>query len=149
MDMRNGAFILGNAGPPDFFPAREFVMFLARVAAGFPSPADDYVESPLDLNEFLVTNPPATFFVRASGDSMIGSGIHSGDVLVVDRSRIPGNGNVVIAAIDGQLTVKRFQRVNGVIQLLADNSDYPPIVPEGEETLEIWGVVKHVIHSLV
>jgi DNA polymerase V len=119
------------------------------VSAGFPSPADDYLEGTIDLNEYLINHPSATFLVRASGHSMINAGIFDGDILVVDRSLKPLPGKVVIAAIDGQLTVKRLQKnpMGGFI-LLPENAEYQPIVVnEGNEVL-IWGVVTCVLHSL-
>jgi DNA polymerase V len=85
----------------------ELPLFLESVSAGFPSPADDYLENKLDLNQHLIKNPPATFFVRVTGDSMVDAGIYSGDILVVDRSLNPKDGNIVIAVINGELTVKR------------------------------------------
>ena len=115
---------------------------------GFPSPADDYIEGELDLNRLLVENPPATFFVRVAGDSMIGAGIHHNDILVVDRSLEPVPGKVVIAVVDGELTVKRFCRDGDQIRLAAANPDYPDLVPAEESSVTIWGVVAHVIHPL-
>lgn len=123
-------------------------MQLERVAAGFPSPADDYLEGRLDLNQFLIEHPAATYYVRASGDSMIGAGIHNGDILVVDRAVPARSGSVVIAAIDGELTVKRLCRNDGEIHLLAENVDYPPRNVSPDAELTIWGVVRYVIHAL-
>jgi DNA polymerase V len=100
-------------------------LFNGKVAAGFPSPADDYVEKNLDLNELLVQKPAATFFVRAQGESMLGAGIHPNDILVVDRSIEPVSGKIVICALNGELTVKRLECDNGQWQLNADNSAYP------------------------
>jgi DNA polymerase V len=122
--------------------------FLTPVSAGFPSPADDYIDQRLNLNDHLVRNPAATFFVRVSGDSMIGAGIHSGDILVVDRSLEPKEERVVIAVIDGELTVKRLRRVDGRLLLAPENSRYRPIIIANESQLEIWGVVTAVIHTL-
>ena len=123
-------------------------LFTGKVAAGFPSPADDYVEKNLDLNELLVQKPAATFFVRAQGESMLGAGIHPNDILVVDRSLEAVPGKVVICAINGELTVKRLERVNEQWQLKAENSDYADIVIHDELELVIWGVVTNVIHAL-
>lgn len=123
-------------------------LFLERVSAGFPSPADDYMEDRLDLNRYLVKHPAATFFVRASGDSMIGAGIHSGDILVVDRSLEPGNNSVVIAVINGELTVKRITKSRGKLFLLPDNESYRPIEIRDGMEFEVWGVVTTVIHAL-
>jgi DNA polymerase V len=103
-------------------------LFSGKVAAGFPSPADDYVEKSLDLNELLVQKAAATFFVRAQGESMLGAGIHPNDILVVDRSIEPVPGKVVICALDGELTVKRLERANEQWQLKAENPAYPDIV---------------------
>jgi DNA polymerase V len=123
-------------------------MFLESVSAGFPSPADDYMEDRLDLNDYLVRNPSATFFVRVTGDSMIDAGIHSGDILVVDRSLPPKDGNIVIAVIDSELTVKRLQRKKTKVFLLPENQNYKPIEITSEMNFEVWGVVTNVIHSL-
>ena len=123
-------------------------LFTGKVAAGFPSPADDYVEKNLDLNELLVQKPAATFFVRAQGESMLGAGIHPNDILVVDRSLEPVSGKVVICAINGELTVKRLERVNDQWQLKAENPAYADIVIHDELELVIWGVVTNVIHAL-
>ncbi|OHD65798.1 MAG: hypothetical protein A2176_14380 [Spirochaetes bacterium RBG_13_51_14] len=132
---------LGEGGPACF------PLFTARIPAGFPSPADDYVDKGLDLNELLVRHPAATFFVRVSGESMTGAGIHSGDVLVVDRAVAARNRSVIIAALNGELTVKRFVREKGRVHLVSENPDYAPLeVTDGME-FEVWGVVVHVIHS--
>jgi len=123
-------------------------LFNSRVAAGFPSPADDYVEKTLDLNELLVQKPAATFFVRAEGESMIGAGIHNNDILVVDRSLEATPGRVVICALNGELTVKRLASQNGHLLLHAENPDYPDIPIHDELELVIWGVVTNVIHAV-
>lgn len=118
------------------------------VAAGFPSPADDVMESELDLNELLIAHPTATFFVRASGVSMIKAGIHDNDILVVDRSLEPSDGKIVIAAVNGELTVKRLKKQGKKLQLVAENDAYPPIDITESMELHIWGVVTNVIHPL-
>ena len=134
---------------PKSSPSRlSLPLFTGKVAAGFPSPADDYVEKNLDLNELLVQKPAATFFVRAQGESMLGAGIHPNDILVVDRSLEAIPGKVVICAINGELTVKRLERVNSQWQLKAENPAYADIVIHDELELVIWGVVTNVIHSL-
>lgn len=124
-----------------------FPLFLARIPAGFPSPADDYIEGGLDLNELLVRHPAATFFVRVSGDSMIGAGINSGDVLVVDRAETPRHRSVIIALLNGELTVKRLVREGERAWLVSENPDYAPLEVRGAMDFEVWGVVVHVIHS--
>ena len=135
------------------FPAKtpsvcKLPLFGGKVAAGFPSPADDYVEKSLDLNELLVQKPAATFFVRAQGESMLGAGIHPNDILVVDRSLDPVPGKIVICALNGELTVKRLERADGQWQLKAENPAYTDIVIYEALELVIWGVVTNVIHAL-
>ena len=123
-------------------------LFLASVSAGFPSPAGDYIEGRLDLNRHLIKHPAATFFVRVAGDSMIGAGIHPGDILVVDRALEPQDTNVVIAVIDGELTVKRISRRHGKLFLVPDNQAYEPLEILEDMEFEVWGVVTSVIHNL-
>ena len=123
-------------------------LFLASVSAGFPSPAEDYIEGRLDLNRHLIKHPAATFFVRVAGDSMIGAGIHPGDILVVDRALEPQDSNVVIAVVDGELTVKRISQRHGKLFLVPDNQAYEPLEILEEMEFEVWGVVTSVIHSL-
>lgn len=123
-------------------------IFIAQISAGFPSPAADYEEGKLDLNKYLIKNPPATFIVRVSGDSMTGAGIHEGDLLIVDRSKEPQNGNVIIAVVDGQLTVKRLKIFRGKLSLEPENIKYSAQkITKGME-FEVWGVVTNVIHPL-
>jgi DNA polymerase V len=121
-------------------------LFASKVSAGFPSPADDYIEKTLDLNELLVKKPAATFFVRACGRSMLGAGIHPNDILIVDRSLEPVPGKIVICALNGALTVKRLLRRNGCWVLAAENSAYADIDLYEDLELVIWGVVTAVIH---
>ncbi len=123
-------------------------LFAHTIRAGFPSPADDYVADTLDLNEHLMPRKEATFLLTVSGDSMIGAGIHNGDILVVDRSINPTSGRVVIAILDGQFTVKTLEKQRGKIRLLPANPDFEPIELKDEQELQIWGVVTKVIHSL-
>jgi DNA polymerase V len=144
---------------PDTSTSAALPYFEAKVSAGFPSPAGDYEENRLDLNRHLIKNPAATFFVRVTGDSMVGAGIHHDDILVVDRSLDPRDGNVIIAALDGELTVKRI-RLDGEltvkririkrkkITLVPENDNFASkeVTPESE--FEVWGVVTNVIHSL-
>ncbi len=123
-------------------------LFLASVSAGFPSPAEDYIEGRLDLNRHLIKHPAAAFFVRVAGDSMIGAGIHPGDILVVDRALEPQDSNVVIAVIDGELTVKRISQRHGKLFLVPDNQAYEPLEIIETMEFEVWGVVTSVIHNL-
>ena len=126
----------------------ELPLFLANISAGFPSPADDYIDKKLDLNEFLIKHPAATFFVRVEGESMINAGIHSGDILIVDRAAHPNNDNVVIAVLEGELTVKRIRRKRGKLYLVADNPEFAPLEITTEMNFEVWGVVTYVIHPV-
>lgn len=121
-------------------------LMAAHVAAGFPSPAEQYVKEPLDLNRLLVKHPPSTFFVRAGGDSMIGVGIQPEDILVVDRSLEAADGSVVIAAVDNEFAVKTFRRDASGVRLESANPKYAPITFSGEMELRIFGVVTAVIH---
>ncbi len=120
------------------------------VVAGFPSPAEQYQETPLDLNELLVKRPAATFFVKVQGDSMIGEGIHDGDLLVVDRSLRPASGDVIIACVDGEFTVKTFRMGHGErgtgVRLEAANPRYPAIVLKQGQELDYFGKVTACIH---
>ncbi|GAB6096883.1 translesion error-prone DNA polymerase V autoproteolytic subunit [Desulfatiferula olefinivorans] len=133
---------------PSFETPCDRPLFMVPVTAGFPSPADDYVEGRLDLNAHLVKHPAATFFVRVAGDSMIGAGIHPGDILVVDRSLEAVDKRVVIAVVNGELTVKRLRMTQGRITLRAENPAYAPLEISPDMEFEIWGVVTTVIHAL-
>ena len=121
-------------------------LFLSKVKAGFPSPADDFMESRLNVNDYIIKNPSATYFVKVSGDSMIGAGIFSGDTLVVDRSLRVTDNKIVVAMIDGEFTVKRLRIYKNKMYLISENSQYPPIEVE-EQELIIWGVVTFSIHQ--
>lgn len=123
-------------------------LFSGKVAAGFPSPADDYVEKTLDLNELLVKKPAATFFARAQGESMLGAGIHQNDILVVDRSIEPVPGKIVICALNGELVVKRLKRGADQWILASESPFYPDILLHEELEMVIWGVVTNVIHAV-
>lgn len=105
------------------------------------------METALDLNEYMIDNPPATFFVRVTGESMTGAGIFPDDLLVVDRSVTARGGDIVVAVLDGEFTVKRLVRTAGRVALVAENPDFPPIRITSESDLQIWGVVRHAIRS--
>ena len=138
--------IVGIAAPQS---SREGLpLYLSPVKAGFPSPAEDFIDRKLDLHEYLVHNEAATFFLRAQGDSMVGAGIHDGDLLIVDRSIEAAHDKIVIAALDGELTVKRLQRTKGKVFLVPENPDYPVFDITEREYVYIWGVVTYVIHKL-
>lgn len=144
------ALILGRGSGVPRPPAHPLCLplFSTRVQAGFPSPADDYVEDRLDLNDLLVRHREATYFLRVQGDSMVGAGIHTGDLIVVDRAIEPLDGHVVVAEVEGELTVKRLRFRLGTPELHPENPAFPILrFREGQE-LRIWGVVTNSIHSL-
>ena len=118
------------------------------ISAGFPSPADDYIDAGIDLNEQLIRNPTSTFLLRVSGNSMTGAGIHNGDLLIVDRSLNPHPGHIVVAVIEGAFILKRLVLKNEVLYLEADNPDYQQIDLRQYENVHVWGVAIHSIHSL-
>ena len=119
-------------------------LYGSRVPAGFPSPADDHIEGKLDLNLHLIRRPAATFFIRGQGESMRDAGIFDGDLLVVDRAIAPQAGDIVIAVLHGELTVKRLRKSNGALILYAENPDFPDIALD-DAGCEAWGVVTHSI----
>ncbi|MGB1890940.1 MAG: LexA family protein [Candidatus Latescibacterota bacterium] len=122
--------------------------FIARVPAGFPSPAADYLDDGLDLNNLVIRHPAATFFVRVEGESMLGAGIHPGDTLVVDRAEVPADRSVVVAVLNGEFTVKRISQEDGTLSLVSENERMPPIRLSEEMDFEVWGVVTYVIHQV-
>ena len=123
-------------------------LFISTISAGFPSPADDYIDKTLDLNELLVQNPAATFFTRVQGLSMLGAGIHPGDILVVNRALEPSDGKIIVCALNGELTVKRLAGKTRHWILKAENPDFPDIPLHEELDIVVWGVVTSVIHAL-
>lgn len=126
----------------------KFPFFTVRVQAGFPSPGDDYIERNLDLNELLIKNPSATFFVKVEGDSMKDAGISSGDTLIVDRAIEAKDKSIVIASINGELTVKRVWIANKKVFLKPENDDFSPIEITEEMDFNIWGVVTYVVSKV-
>jgi DNA polymerase V len=122
-------------------------LMLATVPAGFPSPADEYIDEKIDLNEFLIEHPLATFFVRVKGNSMIGVGIHSGDVLIVDKAIEARNNHIVMAVMDGEFTVKRLRKINNKLFLEPENPEFKSIELNENCDFQIWGVVTYVIHN--
>lgn len=133
--------------PDPLSPSLALPLFLEGAHCGFPSPAQDYVEQQLDLNRLCVLHPAATYFVRALGDSMREAGILDGDILVVDRSLTPRHGDIIVASLDGEFTVKTLQ-LRPSLRLLPANSAYSPIEPGSEQLLEVFGVVTFCLHDL-
>lgn len=127
---------------------RSLPLYSSAVRAGMPTAADDHVEDRIDLHDYVVRHPQATFFVRVQGDSMINAGIHEGDILVVDRSLEAREGSIVIAVLDGELTVKRLRRKNNKVELVPENDRYPVITVGPEQEFRIWGVVTTVVHQV-
>ena len=137
---------------PFFVPSpdqpRSITLYDGAVPAGFPSPADDHLDQVLDLNRHLFRHPAATFLARVRGDSMLGAGIHDGDLIAVDRALSARDGHVVIAILDGEHTIKRLRRREGRVWLLPENDAYEPLEVAADASLTICGVVTHVIHGL-
>lgn len=123
-------------------------LFSSKVAAGYPASADEHIETHIDLQDHLIKNISMTFLVRVSGQSMLDAGIFENDLLVVDRSRRPTHGKIVIAAIDGQLTVKRLHQKNNQLFLMPENKKFKSIKVTPENEMLIFGVVTHVIHAV-
>lgn len=137
----------------DVYPVRSDALRNVRVApvavaAGFPSPAQDYYDGDIDLTEMLVEDQAATFIVRVSGHSMNDAGIADGDELLVDRSKTPLDGDVVVAVLDGELTIKRLRLTGSGVVLQADNADYPDITVAELSDLQVWGVATYCLHHL-
>ncbi len=123
-------------------------VFVCRVPAGFPSPAEDYLDHPLDFNELLIAHPAATFAVRITGESMTGIGIFPGDIAVVDRAIAATDGAVILGILDGEFTIKRYRRRGSALWLEAANPDFAPVPIDQDRVFEVWGVVRHVIRRL-
>ena len=122
-------------------------LFESGVSAGFPSPADDYLDLPIDLNEFLIKHPAATFYVRVKGNSMEGAGIRNGDLLIVDRAEEPRNKSIVLGVIDGEFNVKRIKKKGSDLYLMPDNPEFKPIKINDNINFQVWGVVTYVVHK--
>ncbi len=127
---------------------RRIPFFSELISAGFPSPAEDHIDKSLDLSELLVTNPPATFFLRVTGDSMIEAGIFEKDILVVDRSVDAKHGNIIVANVNAEFTVKRFYCRGGAVKLVPENVQYSDINIHEEDDFSIFGVVTSVVRQL-
>jgi len=125
----------------------ELALFLSPVSAGFPSPASDYIDKSIDLNEILIKNKPATFLVRALGDSMVNCGIFPGDILIVDKSITPAHKNIVVAILNGEFTVKKLIKEKEKIILRPENPKYKDFEIKEDDDFKIWGVVTFVIHN--
>jgi len=118
------------------------------ISAGFPSPADDFLDISIDLNKELVKNPSTTFYGRVKGDSMINAGLNDGDLLIIDKSLEPVNGKIAVCFIDGEFTVKRIKIEKDIVWLVAENENYKPIKVTSDNEFLIWGIVTTVIKTV-
>lgn len=134
---------------PDVSDELKLPLVDAFISAGFPSPADDYLEGKLDLNQLLIQNPNSTFFARVRGNSMIDVGIRDGDILIIDKSLEPQRTSVLVCFIDGEFTVKKIMKRNGDLYLMPQNSEFEPIKIDSNSDFRLWGVVTHCIHKLL
>jgi DNA polymerase V len=125
----------------------EIPLFESPISAGFPSPAEDYIDLKLDLNKFLIKHPSATFYVRVKGDSMKNAGIFDGDILIVDKSLDPKSGDIAVCVVDGEFTVKRIRKYNEDLYLVPENPEFEAIRITDNTDFIIWGIVSYVIHK--
>lgn len=132
---------------PDYGSTLKLPFYDTGISAGFPSPADDFIELTIDLNKHLIKHKDATFFAKVKGNSMINAGIYDGDLLVIDKSLEPQNGKIAVCQIDGEFTVKRIKIEQDIVWLIAENEDYEPIKVTPENELMIWGIVIHSIKT--
>lgn len=133
---------------PDISEELKLPLVDAFISAGFPSPADDYLEAKLDLNQLLIQNPSSTFFARVRGNSMKDVGINDGDILIIDKSLEPKQSSVLVCFIDGEFTVKKVLKVNGDFYLVPQNKEFAPIKVNKDSDFRLWGVVTFSIHNL-
>lgn len=134
--------------PVEDIPFTSVTFFDEGVPAGFPSPAEDHMDLDLDLSSYLIQHPSATFCVRVEGDSMVGAGIQSGAVILIDRSLTPNPGNIVLAVVDGEFTVKRVDIVDDKLFLIPENPRLKPMEVAEGSSFQVWGVVTFVIHKV-
>lgn len=127
---------------------KELNLYASRIPAGFPSPAEDFIEKRLDLNDYIINNKDATFLVKATGNSMENAGIYDGDILVIDRSVEATSGRVVLGVLNGEFTVKRILWKKNKLFLVPENKEYKPMEINEEEDFQIWGVVTFSVHKL-
>ena len=132
---------------PDLTSVLELPFVNNGISAGFPSPADDFLDINIDLNKYLIKNPSTTFYGKVRGDSMVDAGIHDGDLLVIDKSLEPINNKIAVCFIDGEFTVKRIRIEKDEILLVAENQNYQPIRVTKENDFVIWGIVTNVVKS--
>jgi DNA polymerase V len=124
------------------------IALFPSISAGFPSPADDYIQDTLDLNKHLINHPSATFFARARGESMVNVGIFDQDIIVIDRSIKPQQNDIVVCWVDGEFTIKRIRKDNEAVYLVPENDKYKTMKIAPDRDLQVWGVATYVIHKL-
>jgi DNA polymerase V len=122
-------------------------LVVSSITAGFPSPAEDYIDKRIDLNEHLINNPAATFMVRVEGMSMVDCGINEGDVLLVDRALNAKDKDIILAVVDGEFTVKRLRKYSNRVELVPENNEYQTIHITPDSNFQVWGVVTYIIHK--
>lgn len=132
---------------PEFLSQQELKLFSSQIPAGFPSPAEDFLEKRLDLNEYLIKNKSATFLIKVYGDSMMNAGIFDGDMLVIDRSVQPSSGKIILGVLNGEFTVKRMEKRRNKLFLVPENKKFDAIEITNEMDFKIWGVVTFAIHK--
>ena len=120
---------------------------LPFIMAGFPSPAEDFTDLSISLDKVLIKNPPSTFMAYVEGDSMISMGIHHGDIVIVDRSLTPCDGDIIVAVLEGEFLIKQFSKTKTHIKLIPHNSKYPIIYINEDTDFQVWGIVVHSIRS--
>lgn len=140
-----GEFEVFTLDAPEDRDTVKIPLFSTPVSAGFPELTEDYIETELDLNHFLVRHPASTFCLRVKGQSMINAGINSGDILIVDRKAEPSNNSIVVAMVDGEYTVKRISKVGTDLFLMPENDSYRPLQITENMNFEVWGVVSYII----
>jgi DNA polymerase V len=133
---------------PDSLTPQQLNLFSAQIPAGFPSPAEDFLEKRLDLNDYLIKNKSATFLIKVHGNSMIDAGIFDGDILIIDRSLAPTNGKIILGILNGEFTIKRIEKRKSSLFLMPENKSFSPIEVTNEMDFKIWGVVTFAIHKI-
>ena len=133
---------------PEILSQQQLELFSSQIPAGFPSPAEDFLEKRLDLNEYLIKNKSATFLIKVHGDSMVNAGIFDGDMLVIDRSVQPSSGKIVLGILNGEFTVKRIEKRKSKVYLIPENKAFNQIEITSEMDFQIWGIVTFAIHKI-
>jgi DNA polymerase V len=134
--------------PPDLSRNLDLPFVNQGISAGFPSPADDFLDIKIDLNREFIKNPSSTFYARVRGRSMVGAGLNDGDLLIIDRSLEPKDDKIAVCFVDGEFTVKRIKKEKDTVWLIPENKEYPPIQVTSDNEFVIWGMVTTVIKKV-